>query len=48
MAALYIGNCYLAFRESSRIRTLIQHFDNLVRHADDDNRSLNRLINAYS
>ena len=47
MAALYIGNCYLAFRESSRIRTLIQHFDNLVRHAEDDNRSLDRLIKTY-
>lgn len=38
IGVIYVGNCYLAFRESSRIKTLTQHFDWLVREADVDAR----------
>lgn len=38
LAVVYIGQCYLAFRESRRIRSLTDHFDWLVREADVDAR----------
>lgn len=40
LAVIYIGQFYLAFRESQRIRSLIDHFDGLVRAADVDARGV--------
>ncbi|NNL72144.1 MAG: helix-turn-helix transcriptional regulator [Silicimonas sp.] len=34
IAVLYLGQHYLSFRERDRVRTLIAHFDGLVREAD--------------
>ena len=38
IGVIYVGNSYLAFRESSRVKTLTQHFDWLVREAEVDAR----------
>lgn len=38
LAVIYVGRFYLAFRESSRIRSMTQHFDWLVREAVVDAR----------
>ncbi len=38
MAAIYMGHHYIVFREGERVRTLIQHFDRLVREAVTDAR----------
>lgn len=37
---IYVGRFYLAFRESSRVKSLARHFDWLVREADIDGRSV--------
>lgn len=44
MAAIYIGQNYLVFRDSNRVRTLTAHFDQLVRHAVQGARDLPRLL----
>lgn len=33
-AVLYIGDCYLTFRQTSRIKRITTHFDHLVKYAD--------------
>lgn len=33
LAVIYVGEFYIAFRESSRVRSLVTHFDRLVREA---------------
>ncbi len=38
LAVVYIGQCYLAFREAERVRSLTEHFDWLVREAKVDAR----------
>ncbi|MEO9874352.1 MAG: helix-turn-helix transcriptional regulator [Anderseniella sp.] len=38
LAVIYVGQCYLAFRESQRVRSLTDHFDWLVREATVDAR----------
>lgn len=38
LAVIYVGQCYLAFRESQRVRSLTGHFDWLVREAVVDAR----------
>ena len=38
IGVVYVGNFYLAFRESSRVRSLSLHFDWLVREAEIDAR----------
>lgn len=38
LGVIYVGRFYLAFRESSRVRSLTQHFDWLVREAEVDAR----------
>ncbi|WP_108880791.1 helix-turn-helix domain-containing protein [Anderseniella sp. Alg231-50] len=40
LAVIYVGQCYLAFRESQRVRSLTDHFDWLVREATVDAREV--------
>ena len=40
LAVVYVGQCYLAFRESQRVRSLTDHFDWLVREAIVDARGV--------
>ncbi|WP_372800159.1 helix-turn-helix domain-containing protein [Paracoccus seriniphilus] len=40
MAAIYIGQNYLVFRDSNRVRMLTAHFDQLVRQAEHGARDL--------
>lgn len=40
LAVVYVGQCYLAFRESERVRSLTDHFDWLVREATVDARDV--------
>lgn len=40
VGTLYVGRFYLAFRESTRLRTLTDHFDWLVREAEVDARDV--------
>ncbi|MDB6178648.1 helix-turn-helix transcriptional regulator [Paracoccus sp. Z330] len=44
MAAIYIGQNYLVFRDSNRVRTLTAHFDQLVRRAQHGARDLPDLL----
>ncbi|MBZ0130496.1 MAG: helix-turn-helix domain-containing protein [Rhodobacteraceae bacterium] len=44
LAVVYLGQNYLAFRESSRVRIFTQHFDNLVRDAVVDAREMPQLL----
>ncbi|MAN57694.1 MAG: transcriptional regulator [Paracoccus sp.] len=44
MAAIYIGQNYLVFRDSDRVRILTTHFDQLVRHAETGARDLPALL----
>jgi len=46
LAVVYIGQFYLAFRESERVRALTDHFDWLVREARVDARHVSDHINA--
>lgn len=43
-AVIYVGRFYLAFREGERVRSLIRHFDWLVREADVDAREASAFI----
>ncbi|SNZ20296.1 helix-turn-helix domain-containing protein [Cohaesibacter gelatinilyticus] len=38
LAVIYVGQCYLAFREADRVNSLTDHFDWLVREAEIDAR----------
>ncbi len=40
LAVVYVGQCYLAFRESERVKSLTSHFDWLVREATVDARNV--------
>jgi hypothetical protein len=40
MAVLYIGQTYMAFRDTERVQALTQHFDHLVREAQVTARQL--------
>lgn len=46
MAAIYIGQNYLVFRDSNRVRTLTAHFDQLVRQAQHGARDFPTVIAA--
>ena len=48
IGVIYVGNCYLAFRESARVKTLTQHFDWLVREADVDARDAAKHIQSLA
>ena len=40
LAVVYVGQCYLAFREIERVKALSSHFDWLVREAVVDARNV--------
>lgn len=40
LAVVYVGQCYLAFREAERVKSLTSHFDWLVREATVDARNV--------
>ncbi|MEO1016668.1 MAG: helix-turn-helix transcriptional regulator [Pseudomonadota bacterium] len=44
LAAIYVGRVYMAFREGERVKTLIAHFDWLVREAVIDARDASKFI----
>ena len=44
IGVIYVGRFYLAFRESSRLRSLTEHFDWLVREAEVDARDFGRYL----
>ena len=46
LAVLYVGQCYLAFRETQRVRSLTDHFDWLVREAAVDARDVPDFIHS--
>ena len=46
LAVIYVGQCYLAFREVERIKSLSSHFDWLVREAVVDARSVSTHIRS--
>ncbi|MEX3007711.1 helix-turn-helix domain-containing protein [Hoeflea sp. TYP-13] len=46
LAVVYIGQCYLTFRELDRVRSLTEHFDWLVREAKVDARHVPDHINS--
>lgn len=46
LAVVYIGQCYLAFRESLRVTSLTNHFDWLVREAVVDARNVPEYIHS--
>lgn len=46
LAVIYVGQCYLAFREVERIKSLSSHFDWLVREAVVDARNVSNHIRS--
>jgi transcriptional regulator with XRE-family HTH domain len=46
LAVIYVGQCYLAFRETERVRSLSDHFDWLVREAKVDARHVPDYIHS--
>ncbi len=40
LGVVYIGRFYLAFRSRDRVRSLTEHFDNLIREAEVDSRQV--------
>jgi len=46
LAVIYVGQCYLAFREIERVRSLSDHFDWLVREAVVDARHVSTHIRS--
>lgn len=46
LAVVYVGQCYLAFRETRRVRSLTDHFDWLVREAVVDARHVPEHIHS--
>ena len=47
MAALYLGQSYLVFRDTERVQAMTEHFDYLVREADVGARDLPNHIRAF-
>ena len=48
IGVIYVGSFYLAFRESSRVRLLTDHFDTLIREAEVDARDTPNHIAALA
>lgn len=48
LAVVYVGQCYLAFREIERVKSLSSHFDWLVREAIVDARNVPTLIRSLT
>ncbi|MQQ09681.1 helix-turn-helix domain-containing protein [Epibacterium sp. SM1979] len=48
LAVIYVGQCYLAFRELERVKSLSSHFDWLVREAVVDARNVPEFIRALA
>ena len=48
VAVIYVGRFYLAFRESTRLRSLTEHFDWLVREASVDARDVAAHVRALT
>ncbi|WP_299024108.1 helix-turn-helix transcriptional regulator [uncultured Sulfitobacter sp.] len=48
LAVVYVGQCYLAFREVERVKSLSNHFDWLVREATVDARNVPTFVRALS
>ena len=48
LAVLYVGQCYLAFRELDRVQSLSTHFDWLVREAVVDAREVPRYLRSVT
>jgi transcriptional regulator with XRE-family HTH domain len=46
LAVVYVGQCYLAFREIDRVKSLSNHFDWLVREAVVDARQVTTVIRS--
>ncbi|WP_299411933.1 helix-turn-helix transcriptional regulator [uncultured Sulfitobacter sp.] len=46
LAVVYVGQCYLAFREVERVKSLSNHFDWLVREATVDARNVPSFVRA--
>jgi transcriptional regulator with XRE-family HTH domain len=46
LAVVYVGQCYLAFREAERVKSLTNHFDWLVREAAIDARNVPEYIRS--
>lgn len=46
LAVIYVGQCYLAFRELDRVKSLSRHFDWLVREAVVDARNVPNYIRS--
>jgi transcriptional regulator with XRE-family HTH domain len=46
LAVIYLGQHYIAFRESRRVKDLTRHFDGLVREAEVDARDIPDHLNA--
>jgi len=47
LAVVYVGQCYLAFREIERVKSLSNHFDWLVREAVVDARNVPSYIRSF-
>jgi transcriptional regulator with XRE-family HTH domain len=48
LAGVYVGQCYLAFRELDRVKSLSSHFDWLVREAVVDARNVSTYIRSLT
>jgi transcriptional regulator with XRE-family HTH domain len=48
LAVIYVGQCYLAFREIERVKSLSNHFDWLVREAIVDARNVPTFIRSIT
>ncbi|HDZ80231.1 MAG TPA: XRE family transcriptional regulator [Roseobacter sp.] len=48
LAVVYVGQCYLAFREIERVKSLTNHFDWLVREAVVDARNVSSYIRSLT
>ncbi|WP_282059674.1 helix-turn-helix domain-containing protein [Roseobacter litoralis] len=48
LAVVYVGQCYLAFREIERVKSLSSHFDWLVREAVVDARNVPQFIRSLT
>lgn len=46
LAAVYVGQFYLVYRDSKQVSALTEHFDTLVRDSEVDARSAGRVIRA--
>lgn len=48
LGAVYVGQFYLAFRSTERVRALTRHFDNLIREAEIDARDAESWLTAMA